>query len=116
MILILAIVAGLLSSMGLYMILRRSLVKIIIGFIMLSHAANLVIFLSGKFVISGVPLIEGNALQIVEKISDPLPQALILTAIVIGFGMLAFTIVLVHRVFREFKSDDLNILRKTDKF
>lgn len=115
MILILAIVSGILSSMGLFMILKRSLIKIVIGFIMLSHAANLVIFLSGKFVISGVPLIEGNARQIEESISDPLPQALILTAIVIGFGMLAFTIVLVHRVFREFDTDDLNKLRKTDK-
>ena len=91
---ILAILVGTLYAAGIYMILRRSFVKVIIGLIFLGYAANLLIFTIGR-VTKGLPaFVPEDAVKITEPFADPLPQALILTAIVIGFGVQAFAIIL----------------------
>jgi multicomponent Na+:H+ antiporter subunit C len=115
MILVLAIVTGSIFSMGVYMLLRRNIAKLIIGFILLSHAANLTVFLSGDLVVGGSPIIPEEAKVISEPVSDPLPQALILTAIVISFGLLAFSIILISRVYKTLHTEDLNQIRSTEK-
>lgn len=111
---ILAFVIGGLYAAGLYMILRRSIVKLIIGLALLSHAANLLIFTAGKLVRARPPLLEEGATRLDAPYADPLPQALILTAIVISFGVTAFALVLLHRVYQTVETDDLDKMRATD--
>ena len=112
---ILAIVVGVLFAASIYMILRRSLVKLVIGLILLSNAANLLFFTVVGLRRGAPPLIpEGATRPLVEPAADPLPQALILTAIVIAFGVLAFAVVLVHRAYEVVGHDDLNQMKDTD--
>jgi multicomponent Na+:H+ antiporter subunit C len=109
---LLAIVVGALYAAGLYMMMRRSIVKIIIGLVLLGHAANLLIFTAGGLVRARSPLVPEGELVPVGPFADPLPQALILTAIVIGFAVVAFTVVLIHQVYRTIETDDLESLGK----
>jgi len=111
---ILAFVIGALYTAGFYMILRRSIVKLILGLGLLGHAANLMIFTIGRLTRASPPIIghEGEALH--APFADPLPQALILTAIVIGFGVQAFAIVLVKRAYQTVNTDDFDQMRSTD--
>jgi multicomponent Na+:H+ antiporter subunit C len=111
---ILAIVVGGLFSASIYLILRRSLTRLIIGLAMLTNAANLLIFTVGGLVRARPPLIPIDADSPEGVIADPLPQALILTAIVIGFGVLAFAMVLAYRTFQAVGSDDLDDMISTD--
>lgn len=112
--LILVIIIGLLYTAGLYMMMRRSFVKVIIGLILLGHAANMLIFTVGR-ITKGNPAFLNQDGAIFEPFSDPLPQALILTAIVIGFGVQAFAIVLFKRAYQEAGTDDLDEMKKTDE-
>jgi multicomponent Na+:H+ antiporter subunit C len=114
MTILLALAIGILYAGGLYMMLRRSLVKLIIGLALLSHAANLLIFTVSGLARAKPPLLaEGGALP-GAPVADPLPQALILTAIVIGFGVLAFALVLLHRTYAIAGTDDLDRIRSTE--
>lgn len=109
-----AIVIGVLFAAAIYMILRRSIVKLVIGLILLSNAANLLIFTVGGMKRGLPPLIEEGMKMPAAGWADPLPQALILTAIVISFGVLAFAVVLIHRAYEVVKADDLDQMRSTD--
>ena len=101
---LLALLIGILYATGIYLILRRSIVKLILGIAFLSQASNLLLLWSGGLEISKPPILgEG-----VTSVSDPLPQALVLTAIVISFGLLAFFLVLISRAFEVTQSDDLD--------
>jgi multicomponent Na+:H+ antiporter subunit C len=111
---VLAFVVGGLYTAGLYMLMRRSIVKLIIGLALLSHAANLLIFTAGGLTRARLPVIPAGATQPTAPYADPLPQALILTAIVISFGVLAFAVVLFHRTYQTTGTDDLDDLRTTD--
>ena len=112
--LILVVLIGVLYAAGLYMIMRRSFVKVIIGLIFFGHAANFLIFTVGR-ITKGVPAFVKIDGSIAENFADPLPQALILTAIVIGFGVQAFAIVLFKRVYQTAGTDDLDELKSTDE-
>jgi multicomponent Na+:H+ antiporter subunit C len=112
---VLAIVVGGLYAAGLYMMMRRSIVKLLIGLALLSHAANLLIFTAGGLSRSVPPLVAEGSLLPPADAADPLPQAVILTAIVISFGVLAFAIVLVSRVHQALHTDDLDELTSTDR-
>lgn len=114
MTLLMAITVGVLYAAAFYMMLRRSIVKLIIGLLLLSHAANLLIFTAGGLTRDATAIVAEGATVPAEPYPDPLPQALILTAIVISFGVAAFSVVLVHRVHREVGSDDLDNMRHTD--
>jgi multicomponent Na+:H+ antiporter subunit C len=111
---ILAFVIGGLYAAAIYMILRRSLAKLIIGLVLLSHAVHLIIFTVGRTVRNAPPLIPDDALTLTSPFADPVPQALILTAIVISFGVQAFVLVLVKRVYQTKGSGDLDDMRSTD--
>jgi multicomponent Na+:H+ antiporter subunit C len=94
---------------------RRSTLRreVVIGFSLISHGTNLLLLTTGKLKRGVVPiLVEGYQ----GMYTDPLPQALVLTAIVIGFGVLAFTLVLVKRVYQTVGTDDMDEMRKTDGF
>jgi len=115
---LLAIAVGVLFGVGLYLMLRRSFVKLIIGLSLIGHAANLLIFTSGGLVRGAPPIIPDDATALAgapgQDFTDPLPPALILTAIVIGFAITAFAIVLIKRSYEEIGTDDLDRMRSTD--
>lgn len=100
-----------LFSAGVYCVLRRSLVRLIIGLILLSQSINLVIFLTGGLVFGEPPIVSEAASALEGPHADPLPQALVLTAIVIGFGLLAFYLVLLKRIYMAVGTDDLDRMR-----
>lgn len=111
---VLAIVIGSLYAAGLYLIMRRNLVKLVIGLVLLSQAANLLIFTAAGLRSNRAPLVPPDEMYPVGEFADPLPQALILTAIVIGFGVIAFTLALFHRAYQTVGTDDLDEMRATD--
>lgn len=92
----LALTIGALVTVGIFLMLRRNLLKLVMGLAVLSHAANLVLVGSGGFLGRRPPVIAEGSLPYV----DPLPQALVLTAIVISFGVSAFLLVLLYRIYR----------------
>lgn len=94
---LLAIVSGVLFACSFYLMMRRNLLRFVIGVIILGNAANLLIFTMGRLTRDNPPVIPDGATLPPEPYANPLPQALILTAIVISFGLLVFTLVLVFR-------------------
>lgn len=112
--LVLAVVVGGLYAAGLYLMMRRSLIKLVIGLVLLSNGANLLIFTAAGLTRALPPLIPKEIGSLATPVADPLPQALILTAIVIGFGLLAFMVVLVHRTYQTVGTDDVDEMRMTD--
>jgi multicomponent Na+:H+ antiporter subunit C len=111
---IMALVVGTLYATALYMMLRRSIIKLVIGLILLSNAANLLIFTAAGLKTGAPPLVPDGASAPVGAVADPLAQALILTAIVISFGVLAFAVVLIHRAHEVVKVDDMDQMKDTD--
>jgi multicomponent Na+:H+ antiporter subunit C len=111
---ILAFVIGGLFAASIYMLLRRSLVKLLIGLALLSHGTNLLIFTAVKLTRGQPPVIGLNATALERPFADPLPQALILTAIVISFGVMAFALALAFRAYRSVGTDDLDEMISTD--
>jgi len=111
---LMAVLVGCLYAGGIYMMMRRSIVKLIIGLALLSHATNLLIFLMGKLTQGRSAIIPVNIEGMPQPFADPLPQALILTAIVIGFAIQAFAVVLIRRVYQVVKTDDLDALQSTE--
>jgi multicomponent Na+:H+ antiporter subunit C len=87
------VIIGGLYAAGVYLLLDRSLTRVLVGFLLLGNATNLLLLSSGGP--GGLPPILGIAEA--EEMSDPLPQALILTAIVITFGISAFVLAMIHR-------------------
>ena len=112
---LLAIITGFLYAAGIYLILRRSLVKLIIGLVLLGNGVNLLIFLMGGLSKGNPPIIPEESKTVLENIADPVPQALVLTAIVISFGLQSFAIILIKRAYKVIKSDDLDALNETDE-
>lgn len=89
---LLAATAGLLFAIGTYLVIQRKLSRIIIGIGLMTHGANVLFLMSGR---RGVPPLVGSGDA--EQFSDPLPQAMSLTAIVISFGVTAFLLALAYR-------------------
>ncbi len=105
--LLFALVAGVLYASGLYLMLRRRLAQLIIGLGLLTNGTNILIFTSGGLTRTNPPVLPENPGQMIEPFADPVPQALILTAIVIGFGVLAFSLVLARQVHQSSGTDDV---------
>jgi multicomponent Na+:H+ antiporter subunit C len=91
-----------------------STVDVTIGLVLISQAANLLIFTASGLERGSPPLVPAGESNPPIPFADPLPQALILTAIVISFGVLAFTLVLVKRAYQTVGTDDLDEMRSTD--
>ncbi len=111
---LLAIMTGVLYAGGIYLILRRSLVKLIIGIVLLGNGVNLLIFLMGGLVKGKPPIIAKEAHHLEGLYADPVPQALVLTAIVISFGLQSFAIVLIKRAYKVIQTDDIDAMNTTD--
>jgi multicomponent Na+:H+ antiporter subunit C len=112
---ILAIIVGLLYAAGIYLMLRRSLVKLVIGLVLLGNGVNLLIFLLGGLVRGKPPIIPVTDDVLGSIYADPVPQALILTAIVISFGLQSFAIVLIKRAYIVVNTDDLDKIHSTEE-
>jgi len=112
---VLPFLIGGLYAGGMYLILHRSFVKLIIGLIILGHASNLLLFTISRVTRASPPLIPDGADTILVEYADPVPQALVLTAIVIGFGIQAFAIVLIKLGYQTAQTDDLDDLNTTDR-
>lgn len=106
--LLLALASGVLYAAGIYLMLRRRLAQLIIGIGLLSNGTNLLIFTAGGLTRGQPPVVPDGAQALVAPYADPVPQALVLTAIVIGFGLLAFSLVLAHRVHETIGTDDID--------
>ena len=106
--LLLAVAAAVLYATGIYLMMRRRLAQLIIGLGLLSNGTNLLIFSAGGLTRARPPVVPDGADALVEPFADPVPQALVLTAIVIGFGLLAFSLVLAHRVHATVGTDDVD--------
>lgn len=111
---IIIILTGFLFTCGFYLILRRNFTRMLIGVLFLSQAANLVILTLPGLGGGVSPIVREGDTRPPPGHPDPLPQALILTAIVIGFGVIAFAIVLMRKAYHELHTDDLDRLTKTD--
>ena len=98
------------------MMFRRSLVKLIVGVILLGNGVNLLIFLLGRLEKGAPPIIAADAKSLVGEVyADPIPQALILTAIVISFGLQAFAIVLIKRANKVVGTDDVDQIKTVEE-
>jgi multicomponent K+:H+ antiporter subunit C len=99
--LLMAISVGVLTASGIYLLLRSRVFDVVLGLTLLSYAVNLFIFVMGRLRVGKPPIIAGNTPQNLLNYADPLPQALVLTAIVISFGMTAVLLALAVRGVRE---------------
>ncbi len=98
-----AICVGVLSTAGIFLMLRAQSFPVILGLTLLSYAVNLFLFASGRLVINSAAILSDA-----EHYSDPLPQALVLTAIVIGFAMTAFALILAMRARADLSNDHVD--------
>ncbi|MHB1348923.1 MAG: Na+/H+ antiporter subunit C [Desulfobulbus sp.] len=98
-----ALTVAVLVACGVYLALRGRTFPVVLGLSLLSYAVNLFLFLTGRLVTGAPPLAGGSA-----PTADPLPQALVLTAIVIGFGMTAFVVILSLRARGELGNDHVD--------
>lgn len=112
---VLAILIGILFACGVYSLLRRSLFKFIIGIVLISQAVNLLVFTAAGLTKGKSALIPDGEVALEGAYADPLPQALVLTAIVIGFGLIAFCLALTHRAYQAVGSDDIEAFNRTEK-
>jgi multicomponent Na+:H+ antiporter subunit C len=107
----LAILVGCFFVVSIYLLLSKNIIRILLGVAILGNAVNLMIFTSGRLT-KEVPPIIPDGLQVpTDIIANPLPQALILTAIVISFSFFAFLLVLGFRAFQDLDTDDTEQMR-----
>lgn len=106
---ILATAIGLLFGCGVYLMLRARTFPVILGLTLTSYAVNLFLFASGRLVVNAPPIIRAD----ITRYTDPIPQALVLTAIVIGFGMTAYIVTLALRGLSESGGDHVDMIEKT---
>jgi|SRR5690625_1013674 len=104
---VIIIVSGVLVTVATYLLLSKNLIKVILGTAVLTHAVHLLLMAMGGFKGESVPIIGEEQTTYV----DALPQALILTSIVISFAVTAFFLVLAYQVYKRTGTDDLSQLR-----
>lgn len=108
---ILAILVGLFIAMGVYLLLSRSVIRMLLGMTIFGNGVNLLIFTAGRVTREIAPIVPPG-LDVPEgPIANPLPQALILTAIVIGFSMFCFLLVLAYRAYQSLDADNTDTMR-----
>jgi multicomponent Na+:H+ antiporter subunit C len=110
-----SLVVGIFVAIGIYLMLERHLLRLLFGLILISCAVNLAIFTAGRLTSGIPPLIEVGASLPPQGAANPLPQALILTAIVIGFGLLVFTLMLLYRAFSETGTADVDKMQESEE-
>ena len=107
---LLCFLMGFLVAAGVFLMLDRNLVKFLFGLVLLSNAANLVLLNAGRLTLYTPPFVPEGEKFPPPDVANALPQAFILTAIVISFGLLAFALVLAYRAYQEMGSIDMDEL------
>lgn len=108
---VLAILVGVFFAVGIYLMLSRHIIRILLGIVIFGNAVNLTIFIAGRIVREVPPIIPVGH-EVPDTITaNPLPQALILTAIVISFSLFAFLLVLAFRAYQDLGTDDTDGMR-----
>jgi len=105
---LIAIIIGTLTACGVYLALRERTFPVVLGLTFLSYAANIFLLAMGRLTIGAPSIITQNG----EAYADPIPQALVLTAIVISFAMTAFVIVLALKTYKEMGNDHVDGIHK----
>lgn len=100
---VLVVVIGVLFTCGVYLVLERSLTRVLVGVVLIGNGANLLFLVAGGAA-GGAPIVGQNS---VEDMSDPLPQAMVLTAIVITLGMTAFLLAMAYRSWQLERHDEV---------
>ena len=111
---LLAIVVGLFFAAAIYLILSQHIVRVLVGVVILGNAVNLLIFTAGRLTTATPPLIGPDESALSAGAANALPQALILTAIVIAFALFAFLLVLGMRAYQELGTDDMDEMRRSE--
>lgn len=111
---VLAFLIGGLYTVAIYLLLRQTVARVILGLALLTNATNLLIFTVGGLTRSKPPIVPDGRSQPTGPFADPVPQSLILTAIVIGFGVLAFMMVLAFRTNQIINVDNTDTMQATD--
>ena len=112
-----AIVAGIMAAGACYCLMRRNLVRMLIGLVLLSQTVNLVVFSADGLASAkgNAPIVEQGQTAPTPPHADALPQALVLTAIVIGFGLIAFCLALFQRAYGMVGSENVEAFNQTDQ-
>ncbi|HEY4203255.1 MAG TPA: Na+/H+ antiporter subunit C [Devosiaceae bacterium] len=110
----LAALVGIFITVAVYLLLARSLVRMLLGLGVLGNAVNLLIFTAGRLTRAVPPIVPDGLRVPAVPIANPLPQALILTAIVIGFALFTFLLVLAYRAYQSLGDDDTKTMRLTE--
>lgn len=110
-----AVLIGVLFACAFYGLLRRSIARIALALLLLSHAANLLVFTTSGLTVARPAIIEEGKKSLAAPYADPLPQALVLTAIVIGFGLITFVLALALKAYRAVGSDDVKAFQSSEQ-
>ncbi|SEL39478.1 multisubunit sodium/proton antiporter, MrpC subunit (TC 2.A.63.1) [Olivibacter domesticus] len=111
-----SILTGFLFATGLYLLLHKSFMKLIAGVILFGNACNMFLLIAGGLTRNHPAFVSKSADAVaVDSMADPVPQAFILTAIVIGLGVQAFVIVLLKRIYQTSRTNNLDELTSTDR-
>ena len=105
-----AFLVGVLFASGLYLMMQRNLLRFVFGLLLLSGAVNLLIFTAGRLTRGVPPIIPAGLDAPAGAVANALPQAVVLTAVVIGFGLIVFTLVLLLRVYERLGTVDTDEL------
>jgi multicomponent K+:H+ antiporter subunit C len=108
MLLLLALFIGTLAGCGVWLLLRARSFDAVLGLTLISYAVNLFIFVMGRVKVAAVPIVEPGVAATLANTTDPLPQALVLTAIVISFAMTALLLAIALRARAETGSDHVD--------
>ena len=109
-----AVVVGALFAMSVYLLLSGSLIRLVLGIFVLGNATHLMIFVAGRLTREEPPLIPAELKYAEAGFANPLPQALILTAIVISFSLFAFLLVLAYRAYQALGTVDTDEMRAAE--
>ena len=104
---------GALLAAALYLLMSRNLLRMVLGLLLLGNAVNLAIFVGGRLSSTLPPLVPTGSLTLAAS-ANPLPQALILTAIVISFSLVAYAVVLFERAHHALRTLDTDAMREAE--
>ncbi|WP_333899806.1 Na+/H+ antiporter subunit C [Agrobacterium pusense] len=111
---IFSILVGIFFSVAIYLMLSRHSIRVLLGIAILGNAVNLLLFTAGRLTREVPPIIPAGMDTLPAGAANPLPQALILTAIVISFSFFCFLLVLTWRAFQELQTDDTDEMRTAE--
>ena len=102
---------GVFFAAALYLMMSKHIVRVLLGIVILGNAVNLLLFTTGRLTRETPPIIAAGADTLSAGAANPLPQALILTAIVISFSFFCFLLVLTYRAYQDLGTDDTDEMR-----